>query len=240
MTILSSGSARTLSRTFLALSALGIALALYHAWSERAFVTNPFLVNYAPYASFFGVPYWLFGVVWFPLVLIIGLWTTRLGKTDLDIKLFILLAIGNVFTGYLWYLDIVIIKALTLQYILLYSTNYALTGLVVYQNRKNDLMHGFAWGTLLGAVVGLLFGPYGVAACGIAGGVFGVIRNYAMPKKTVTREVSRAASPETNMDLQEIKKMMTRQKIAQCAIVNGKLSYIKEDGEVHVASSDNS
>jgi len=51
----------------------------------------------------------------------------------------------------------------------------------VFQNWSSDVMHGFVYGTVTGAVIGLLFGPYGVAACGIGGGIFGAIRNYVMP-----------------------------------------------------------
>lgn len=183
------------SKAFIALSVVGIGEAIYHAWSEEAFVTNIFNVHYSTYASFFGVPYWIFGVVWFPLIFLVGLWTTRMGRAGLGKELLILLTIGNVFTGYLWYLDIMVVKSYTLVYLALYATNYALTGLVVIQNRSNDIMHGYVYGTGTGAVVGLLFGPYGVAACGIAGGIFGAIRNYAMPK-SASAQAPRQASKE--------------------------------------------
>ena len=169
------------SKVFIALSALGVVGAVYHAWLEQAFTTNYLLVSYAPFASFFGVPYWVFGVVWFPLVLITSLWATKMGRVPLKSELLILLTVGNVFTGYLWYLDIVVIRSFTLLYVALYAANYSLTGLVVFENRATDLMHGYIYGTATGAVVGLLFGPYGVAACGIGGGIFGALRNYLMP-----------------------------------------------------------
>ena len=101
------------SKAFIALSVVGIAAALYHAWSEGAFTINFFVVSYAPFASFFGVPYWVFGLVWFPLILAVGLWTTGLSSAGLRKELLILLTIGNVFTGYLWYLDLVVIGAFT-------------------------------------------------------------------------------------------------------------------------------
>jgi hypothetical protein len=72
------------SGLFIALSVLGVLEAIYHAWLEKAFVTNIFVVNYAPIATFFGVPYWVFGVVWFPLVLVVSLWSTRLGSSRLS------------------------------------------------------------------------------------------------------------------------------------------------------------
>ncbi|MDG6995011.1 MAG: hypothetical protein JRN52_03725 [Nitrososphaerota archaeon] len=171
------------SKTFIALSAVGVVAALYHAWSEKAFSTNIFSVRYAPLASFFGIPYWLFGVTWYPLILAVGLLTTGLGRFALRNELLILLSVGNVFTAYLWYLDILVVNAYTSQYIFLYAVNYVLTGLVVFQNWRSDVVHGFAYGTIIGAVIGILFGPFGVAACGIGGGIFGALRNYAMPAK---------------------------------------------------------
>ena len=178
------------SKAFVVLSFVGIIEAFYHAYLEKAFSTNIFDVHYSTFGSFFGVPYWLFGVVWFPLIFIVGLSSTHLTQRGLSAQLLILLSVGNAFTGYLWYLDIVVVKAYTLLYIALYVTNYALTGLVVVQNRSRDTMHGYVYGTATGAVIGLLFGPYGVAACGIGGGIFGAVRNYVMPKKVPTPQRS--------------------------------------------------
>ena len=116
------------------------------------------MVHYSPFASFSGVPYWLFGVIWFPLIFLVGLWTTRLGRRSLRLELLVLLTIGNVFTAYLWYLDIFVVESYTLLYIALYATNYALTGLVAIENWSSDIVHGYVYGTATGAVVGLLFG----------------------------------------------------------------------------------
>jgi uncharacterized membrane protein len=185
---------RNLSKTFIGVSVLGVVLALYHAWSEKAFSTNPFLVHYAPFASFFGVPYWVFGVVWFPLLVIVGLWSTNFGRVKLNMELLILLTVGNVFTGYLTYLDILVVKTFTISYASLYFTNYALTGLVVAQHWRNDVMDGFVYGTVTGAIIGVFFGLYGVAAVGIAGGIFGALRNYVVPKKT-PKQGAEAAQP---------------------------------------------
>jgi uncharacterized membrane protein len=182
-------------KVFIAISFVGIVEAIYHAWSEQAFVTNIFQVHFAPFASLFGIPYWIFGLVWFPLIFFVGLWTTRLGTGPLKQELLILITVGNVFTGYLWYLDLILVKAYTPMYIALYATNYALTGLIVVQNWSSDVMHGYVYGTGTGAVIGLLFGPYGVAACGILGGIFGAIRNYVVPKQSTVRE-SREAEKE--------------------------------------------
>jgi len=165
------------------ISILGIALALYHASLEHAFTTNIFLVKYAPYASFYGVPYWTLGVAWYPIIFVVGAWSTSLGRTGLKRGLLILLTAGNITTTYFWYLDIIVVKAFTLVYASLYLTNYALTALVVAQHRSNDIMQGYVYGTVTGAIVGLLFGPYGVAVCGVGGGIFGAFRNLVMPRQ---------------------------------------------------------
>lgn len=170
------------SITFIFLSAVGVAEALYHAWLENAFTTNLSLVNYSPYASFFGVPYWVFGIVWFPLVLVIGLWTTHFGHTNLRKELLLILSLGNVFTVYLWLLDLLIIRAFTAAYVGLYVTNYALTGLVVAQNWSSAEMHDFLTGTIIGMVIGVFFGPFGVAAFGIGGGIVGAVGSYTSTK----------------------------------------------------------
>jgi hypothetical protein len=175
-----------LSKPFAAIAALGIVEAVYHASNEGAFVTNYAAVAFSPYASLLGVPYWVFGVVWFPLVFVVVLLTSRMGRVGLGKEMLLLLTVGNVFTVYLWYLDFVVINAFTALYAALYATNYALTALVVLENWSSDVMHGYVYGTATGAVVGLLFGPYGVAACGIGGGIFGALRNYAVPIRTPT------------------------------------------------------
>ena len=65
--------AASASRAFLDFSVIGIILAFYHAYLENAFTTNIFVVKYLFLAAFYGVPYWLFGVVWLPLVFVVGL-----------------------------------------------------------------------------------------------------------------------------------------------------------------------
>lgn len=167
---------------FLFLSAIGVLEAFYHAWSENAFTTNWSLVNFSPNASFVGIPYWVFGVVWFPLVLVVGFWTTRYGRAELKGGLLVLLSVGNVFTVYLWFLDLVVIRAFTAAYVGLYVTNYALTGLVVAQNWSSSAMRGFLSGTLLGIVIGVFLGPIGVAALGVTGGILGAVGGYTSTK----------------------------------------------------------
>ncbi len=206
-----------LSKGFIILSFVGIVEAFYHASQENAFTTNIFKVHYSGYASFFGVPYWLFGLVWFPIIFLVGLWTTRLGRGSLRMELLILLTIGNIFTAYLWYLDIIVVRAYAPLYIALYATNYALTALIVIQNWRSDIIHGYVYGTVTGAVIGLLFGPYGVAACGIGGGVFGAVRNFVLPKQASTpdshepaKEYLEQEKMELEMKLKEIEAKLAK------------------------------
>jgi hypothetical protein len=170
------------SVVFIFLSAVGVAEAIDHAWLENAFTTKLSLISYSPYASFFGIPYWVFGVVWFPLMLVIALRTTRFGRKNLGKELLIILSVGNVFTAYLWFLDLLIIGTFTAAYVGLYVTNYGLTGLVVAQNWSSREMQDFFVGTIIGAVIGVFFGPFGVAAFGIGGGIIGAVGSYTSTK----------------------------------------------------------
>lgn len=176
------GGGSTLSKIFAGVSVIGIVEAVYHAWSEDAFVTNYHLVSFSPYASLFGVPYWLFGLVWFPFVFILSIWATRLGR-PLPEALLTVLTAGNLFTVYLWYLDFDIVKSFTAVYAALYATNYILTALVVADNRSKSEMRGFTYGTVTGGIVGLVFGPYGVAVFGVGGGIFGAVQSFVLPLK---------------------------------------------------------
>ena len=170
------------SLAFIFLSAVGVAEAFYHAWLENAFTANLSLVTYSSYASFFGVPYWLFGVVWFPLMLVIGLCTTHFGHANLRKELLIILSLGNAFTVYLWFVDLLIIGFFNAAYVGLYVTNYALTGLVVAQNWPSNEIRDFFTGTIIGMVIGVFFGPFGVAAFGIGGGIVGALGAYTSTK----------------------------------------------------------
>ncbi len=171
-----------LSQLFLFLSAAGVVEAFIHAWNENAFTTNWMAVPFGPYASVGGIPYWAFGVVWFPLVLVTAAWATKLGRESLGRRMLILLTIGNVFTGYLWFVDLVITGSFTAAYVGLYMTNYALTTLVVLQNWAQSGMREFATGTALGMVVGVFFGAFGVAFLGILGGILGAVGGYTSTK----------------------------------------------------------
>ncbi len=171
-----------LSRLFVFLSAVGVVEAFIHAWNENAFTTNWAAVPFGPFASVVGIPYWVFGVVWFPIVLVAGAWSTRMGASGLGGRMLILLTVGNIFTGYLWFVDLVVVGSFTAAFVGLYLTNYALTALVVAQNWTHGEMREFATGTAIGMVVGAFFGTFGVALFGITGGIFGAAGGYTASK----------------------------------------------------------
>ncbi len=166
------------SVAFVVLAALGVGEAIYHAWQEKAFTTAWSSVSFGPYASLYGVPYWAFGLVWFPLVLIFGIWASRSGRSALPPALLVLLSVGNLFTVYLWNLDLNIVGSMSASYLGLYVTNYALTGLVIVQNWKDKAMQEFTAGTGIGLVAGVFFGAFGIVLFGVFGGLFGAIGGY--------------------------------------------------------------
>lgn len=94
---------------------------------------NCIAIEQSGHTSIAGIPFWVTGLIWFPLMLVLGLFLTKWGKWRLrgDILLPILM-VGNLFTIYLWYLEIGVIGAICPYCVSLYLVNYALTGLVVY------------------------------------------------------------------------------------------------------------
>ncbi len=88
------------------------------------------------------------GLVWFPAALIIRLLTSKLGKTLVNSELLLpLLMVGNIFTLYLWYLELAVIHAVCPLCVSLYLVNYALTAIVlipVVWPDRFDSEHGSA------------------------------------------------------------------------------------------------
>jgi uncharacterized membrane protein len=75
------------------------------------------------------IPYWTTGVFWFPLALIIGILAF---KFYAEVILIPFLMIGNIFTIYLWYLEIEVIHLICPVCLSLYLINYALTGIAIW------------------------------------------------------------------------------------------------------------
>jgi uncharacterized membrane protein len=131
-----------LSKAFLALSAIGIVVAIYHGYDEVTNYSAPFtgICNLSSYIScvtvfnsgytkFLGVSLYIYGLVWFPLMLALGLWfTRRAGRIRGEIMVPILM-VGNIFTLYLWYLELAVIHALCPFCISLYCLNYLMTAI---------------------------------------------------------------------------------------------------------------
>jgi uncharacterized membrane protein len=133
-----------LSKSFLGLATVGIFDAIYHAYGEITAYSGPLTscnlthaiscvtVFDSGYTKFLGISLWVYGVVWFPLMLVLGYWfVRRYGSIRGEIMVPVLM-IGNLFTIYLWYLELVKIHALCPVCISLYTLNYIMTAACVY------------------------------------------------------------------------------------------------------------
>jgi uncharacterized membrane protein len=135
-----------LSKAFIVTSAIGIAVAIYHGYGEITAYTGPgstvcniygFLscssvfssgdVTFPPGA--YGLPLYVYGVVWFPLLTALGFWYGRKRGTLNGEVVLPLLMVGNLFTLYLWYVELGVIHALCPVCITLYLLNYIGTAL---------------------------------------------------------------------------------------------------------------
>ena len=125
-----------LTKSYFGLSVIGEAIAIYHSYSEVT--TNFNACNFSSsiscgnvfasgYVSVFGVPFYLLGLIWFALLLVLGLWFARDGKELRWDVLVPLLMVGNAFTIYLWYLELVRIGAICPVCVTMYVVNYVLT-----------------------------------------------------------------------------------------------------------------
>jgi len=140
-----------LSKAFLALAAIGIVVAIYHAYGEITAYSAPgstacnitsFIsctsVFDSGYTKFLGLSLWVYGVVWFPLMLVLGYWFTRKGGSLRFEVMIPLLMIGNFFTIYLWYLELVKIHALCPVCISMYTLNYLMTAIALVSYLKDN------------------------------------------------------------------------------------------------------
>lgn len=124
---------------FLGIAAVGIVLAVYHAYGEitsyrgtasAACGLSPTVscVKVFAFSHPFGIPLYPFGLVWFPLVLLVALFMKN-GINGLVMTS--LLMVGNMFTLYLWFLDIYLVwpavHAVCPVCLSMYFVNYILT-----------------------------------------------------------------------------------------------------------------
>jgi uncharacterized membrane protein len=141
-----------LSTAYLVVAAAGISLAVYvtNEYLTLNFTScniNQFLscggVYQSGYTSLFGVPFYLMGLLWFPAVFTIGLVTSRIGKKPVNSEILLpILMVGNIFTAYLWYLELAVIHIVCPLCVSLYAVNYALTLIVIIPLFKPDLSDG--------------------------------------------------------------------------------------------------
>jgi uncharacterized membrane protein len=132
-----------LSKAFVVLAAVGIVIAVYHGYDEVTSYTGPGsgICNFSIFScgnvfasgdtTFppgpYGLPLYLYGLFWFPLLLYLGVrYGRRLGTLNGDVLVPVLM-VGNVFTLYLWYQELVVIHALCPVCISMYLLNYLMT-----------------------------------------------------------------------------------------------------------------
>ena len=75
------------------------------------------------HTSLFGVPFWAMGLAYFPLIILVGWFLSK------EI-LILLLLVGDIFTTYLWFLELAVIHAVCPLCVSLYGFNYVLTAIV--------------------------------------------------------------------------------------------------------------
>ncbi len=128
---------------YIALALGGIGVTIYQAWEYitfnfKACSPNPLFScqNVAAWAKYhplsiggLSIPYWTTGLFWFPLSLLIGLLAFRYYS---EVILIPFLMIGNIFTIYLWYLELDVIHSICPVCLSLYLVNYSLTGVAAW------------------------------------------------------------------------------------------------------------
>ena len=135
------------SKAIVALSVAGIAIAFYHAYGEITFTLNSCSLSSAfsckaVFASGYttfppagsipglgnGIEFWVYGVVWFPLCLVMGLWTLRKYGGPSASVMVPFLMIGNIFTLYPWDIEIRLLGGVYCPVcISMYLVNYIMT-----------------------------------------------------------------------------------------------------------------
>jgi len=125
------------SRAFIALSVMGIAVAAYHAYGELTYSLSSCsfnskfscaLVLGSPYTKVLGIQFWVYGVAWFPVCLLVGLWAIRRYGSPIGSVMVPFLMIGNIFTLYPWYIEITLLQGeYCLVCISMYVINYVMT-----------------------------------------------------------------------------------------------------------------
>lgn len=130
-----------LAKVYMALCLVGIAIVLVITYE---YLTATFVsfcninskvscegVFLSGHTSIFGIPFYALGLFWFPFLMLVGYYTVRTnGELDGQL-LFPLLLIGDIFTIYLWYDQLVVIGIICPLCVATYLVNYALTVLSI-------------------------------------------------------------------------------------------------------------
>jgi uncharacterized membrane protein len=132
-----------LTAAYLVVAAVGIGLAIYVTIDYLTQNFNSCNINQvfncggvyqSGHTSLFGIPFYLMGLAWFPALFAIGIFTSRLGKRSVSSEILLpILMVGNIFTIYLWYLELAVIHIICPLCVSLYVVNYVLTIIVVLQ-----------------------------------------------------------------------------------------------------------
>jgi uncharacterized membrane protein len=132
-----------LSKTFIVVAIAGVIDSIYTAYEYATESFGSCYVNskvnclgvfQSGHTSLLGIPFYVMGLVWFPLLLILGIVITRGGTLPLKAEILLpLVLIGDIFTFYLWYLELGVIGVICPLCVSLYLLNYILTGLLVIE-----------------------------------------------------------------------------------------------------------
>jgi uncharacterized membrane protein len=75
----------------------------------------------------YGLSLYVYGLIWFPLMLALGYFTSRKDGSLVGEVLLPVLMVGNLFTLYLWYLELGVIHAVCPVCVSMYALNYVMT-----------------------------------------------------------------------------------------------------------------
>ena len=143
-----------LTKIFIIVAAVGIPIAIYHGYDEVthysapgtticninnfASCVNVFNSGYTTFPPHGGLSMYIYGLIWFPLLVALGLWFgTKRGGIN-GVYMLPLLMVGNFFTLYLWYLELGVIHAICPVCVSMYLLNYILTAISVITALRQD------------------------------------------------------------------------------------------------------
>lgn len=143
-----------LNKLFIIIAAVGIADAVYHGYDEITSYSAPgtnicninnilscgtvFRSGYTTFPPHDGLSMWVYGVIWFPLMLGLGIWFAKDRGGINGVLMLPILMVGNIFTLYLWYLELGVIHAICPVCVSLYCLNYAMTAIAVVIALRQD------------------------------------------------------------------------------------------------------